>query len=350
MAEENLSAERLELASNTVQQLVINGELPERYFYKGSDQGALDASFPLLDLPIVDISLLKDSPDELKKLKSALTSCGCFLVINHGMTPDYLEKVREMTKKFFALPKEVKQKYTREVDSTEGYGNDMVLSEQQILDWLDRLYLTVSPEDQRKLEYWPEFPHDFRETLEAYTIKVQRLIEEVLLKAMARSLDLEDKCFLNQYGNKASLAARFNFFPPCPRPDLVIGSKPHTDGGTITVLLQDKEVQGLQFLKDDQWFTAPIVPEALLVNVGDMMEIMTNGIFRSPMHRVVTNPKKERISVAIFGIPRPEQEIEPVAELVNETRPRMYKKVKNYAALWFKYYQIGRRPLEAAMI
>ncbi|KAM7267030.1 hypothetical protein ACFE04_009196 [Oxalis oulophora] len=351
MAEENLSAAKLELASNTVQQLIINGddELPERYFYKGSDQEALDCSFPLLEVPVVDISLLDTSQDELEKLKSALTYCGCFLAINHGMTGEHLDKVREITKKFFALPKEIKQKCTREVDSIEGYGNDMILSEQQTLDWSDRLFLTINPEDQRKLEYWPEFPKDFRGTLEFYTEKVRQIIES-LLKAMARSLNLEDNCFLNQYGERAIMVARFNVYPRCPRPDRVIGCKPHADGTAITVLLQDKDVEGLQFLKDHQWFTAPIVPEALMVNIGDQIEIMSNGIFKSPMHRVVTNSTRERISVAIFAVPQPEQEIEPAAELIDESRPRLYKKVTNYVDLYFKNYQLGRRPIEAAII
>ncbi|XP_071724448.1 protein LATERAL BRANCHING OXIDOREDUCTASE 1-like [Rutidosis leptorrhynchoides] len=350
MAEEPLSAAKLELASKTVQQLIIDGKLPERYFYKGSDKGTLDASFPLLDLLIVDVSLLDTSRDELQKLKSALSSCGCFLAINHGMKAEYLDKVRGITKKFFAFPKEVKQKYTREVHSIEGYGNDMVLSEHRTLDWLDRLYLTLSPKDKRKLEYWPEFPQDFRETLEYYTKKVEGLIE-ILLKAMARSLELEDNSFLIQYGDEAIMTSRFNLYPPCPKPDRVIGCKPHADGSAITILLQDKEVEGLQFLKDDQWFTAPIVPEALLVNIGDQIEIMSNGIFKSPMHRVVTNPTRERISVAVFGIPQPEQEIKPVAGLFDETRPKLYKKVTNYVDIYFKYYyQLGRRPIEAVII
>jgi len=353
MADSSLSAAKLELASHTVQQLIINnGELPQKYYYKNtsdSNKEALDSSFPLFEVPIVDISLLDTEEDELAKLKSALSSCGCFMAINHGMTGKHLDKVREITKKFFALPKEVKQKYTREVDSIEGYGNDMVLSEKQTLDWMDRLYLTVNPEDQRKLKYWPEFPEDFRGTLELYTTKVQRLID-VLLKAMARSLSLENNCFLNQYGEQAIMTSRFNFYPVCPRPDLIIGSKPHADGSAITVLLQDKEVEGLQFLKDDQWFTAPIVPEALLVNIGDQIEIMSNGIFKSPVHRVVTNSTRERISVVIFSIPQPGREIEPAAGLVDESRPRLYKKVTNYVDLYFKYYQLGKRPIEAAII
>jgi isopenicillin N synthase-like dioxygenase len=85
-----------------------------------------------------------------------------FQAINHGMTHSFLDEVREATKQFFDLPMTVKRKYSREVDGIEGYGNDMILSQQQTLDWTDRLYLTVNPQDQRRLKFWPESPENFR--------------------------------------------------------------------------------------------------------------------------------------------------------------------------------------------
>ncbi|XP_059432913.1 jasmonate-induced oxygenase 2-like [Corylus avellana] len=185
--------------------------------------------------------------------------------------------------------------------------------------------------------------------LDDYTIKLGK-VTEVVLKGMARSLNLEDDCFLEQYGKRAKMTAKFNYYPKCPRPDLVLGIKPHADGSGITILLQDKEVEGLQFQKDNQWFKVPIIPEALLINVGDQAEIMSNGIFKSPVHRVVTNSERERISLAVFCIPEPENEIEPVDGLVNESSPRLYRKMKNYAAIYFQYYQQGKRPIDAAKI
>lgn len=79
---------------------------------------------------------------------------------------------------------------------------------------------------------------------------------------------------MQQYGDQATMQARFNFYPICPRPDQVLGVKPHADGSVITMLLQDKEVEGLQVLKDDQWFNVPIIPQALFINVGDQAEVM----------------------------------------------------------------------------
>ncbi|KAL1189118.1 Protopine O-dealkylase [Cardamine amara subsp. amara] len=80
------------------------------------------------------------------------------------------------------------------------------------------------------------------------------------------------------------------------------------------------------------------------------MEIMSNGIYKSPVHRVVTNREKERIYVATFCVPGPDREIQPVDGLVSEGRPRLYKPVKKYVELYFETYQQGRRPIEAALI
>jgi len=90
---------------------------------------------------------------------------------------------------------------------------------------------------------------------------------------MARSLNLEEDSFLDLFGKQSLVKARINFYPPCSRPDLVLGVKPHTDRPGITVLLQDKEVEGLQVLIDDKWINVPSIPDALVVNLGDQLEV-----------------------------------------------------------------------------
>ncbi|GKF53208.1 non-heme dioxygenase N-terminal domain-containing protein, partial [Tanacetum coccineum] len=102
------------------------------------------------------------SPSELDKLKSAVTTWGCFQTINHGIGSSLLEKVREIGIQFFKLPVDEKEKCLRDKDDVEGYGNDMVLSNNQTLDWNDRIYLTVIPQHQIKLQFWPQNPTHFR--------------------------------------------------------------------------------------------------------------------------------------------------------------------------------------------
>lgn len=113
-------------------------------------------------------------------------------------------------------------------------------------------------------------------------------VTDILLKAMAKSLDLEEDSFSSQFGDRPGIQARFNYYPRCSRPNLVLGLKPHSDGSGITVLLQDKEVEGLQLLKDDQWFRVPTIPDALLVNLGDQMEVyLVTVAITWPNHQIV---------------------------------------------------------------
>jgi isopenicillin N synthase-like dioxygenase len=117
----------------------------------------------------------------------------------------------------------------------------------------------------------------------------------VLYKAMAKSLNLEENSFSDQLlGEQALMQARFNFYPRCSRPDKVLGVKPHTDRSGITVLLQDKEVEGLQVLVDGKWVRVPVVPHAIVVNLGDQMQVhiiyIYIYIFVTSMYFITLNP------------------------------------------------------------
>ncbi|XP_074314665.1 flavonol synthase/flavanone 3-hydroxylase-like [Silene latifolia] len=109
-----------------------------------------------------------------------------------------------------------------------------------------------------------------------------------------------------------------------------------------THVFADNEVEGLQFEKDGQWFKVPIIPNALIVNVADMLEIMTNGRVKSPIHRVATNSEKGRISIVTgIGAP-PNSEIGPLKEFITEERPQLYPYLKNSADVNAKYYAAGK--------
>ncbi|CAJ1973036.1 unnamed protein product [Sphenostylis stenocarpa] len=345
-----------EIIGKPVQELQLNPQnLPKSYMYEEGGAGFCDALVPSQDdelIPVLDLHLLSSpstAQEELAKLRHALQSWGCFQAINHGLESSFLDKVRQVSKQFFQLPKEEKQKCAREPNDVEGYGNDIIYSANQRLDWTDRVYLKVLPEDTRKFKFWPQNPDDFRSTVLQYTESI-KMLSEVILKAMAKSLNLEEDTFLNECGERCDAFLRFNYYPPCPMPDHVLGLKTHTDGSTITFLLQDKEVEGFQVLKDDKWFKVPIIADALVINVGDQIEIMSNGIFQSPLHRAVINAEKARLTVAMFFLPDSGKEIKPVDKLVNESRPVLYRTVKNYVGIYFQHYQQGKRAIEASKI
>ncbi|KAJ0881399.1 putative codeine 3-O-demethylase [Helianthus annuus] len=348
------------LPEKTPYQMAIDGDQPSsKYMINNNNYtkfGSLETSPPFAPVPIIDIgcfvssSKQDDQQAELDKLRSALSTWGCFQAVNHGLSESYLDIVRQVIKHFLELPLEEKKKHCRQAGSPEGYGNDVTVDVSQVQDWCDRLSLRVLPKDQRKLQFWPENPSNFRETIDDYTMKIKS-ISAVIFEAMAKSLDLEENCFSKQFTEEHDvMLGRFILYAPCPTPDQVFGLKAHSDRSGITLLLQDPGVEGLQVFNDGKWYMVPVIRDALFINLGDQMQIMSNGIFKSPLHRVVTNKEKGRISVAMFTEPDPNKEIGPVDVLVDEKRPRVYKTVKNYAVFNYECFQKGIVPLDAVKV
>ena len=109
--------------------------------------------------------------------------------------------------------------------------------------------------------------------------------------------------------------ATFHYFPSgqSSAAEQLWGTGEHTDYGTVTVLLQDG-VGGLQAkTRDGEWVDVPPVPGSLVVNLGDMLEIWTNGVFKAPPHRVKASPTEHRFSVAMFLEPSLDCIISPIS-------------------------------------
>uniref|UniRef100_A0A251TPM6 Putative oxoglutarate/iron-dependent dioxygenase n=1 Tax=Helianthus annuus TaxID=4232 RepID=A0A251TPM6_HELAN len=203
---------------------------------------------------------------------SAVTLILFDMAVNHGLSESYLDIVRQVIKHFLELPLEEKKKHYKQAGSPEGYGNDVTVDVSQVQDWCDRLSLQVLPKDQRKLQFWPENPSNFRETIDDYTMKIKS-ISAVIFEAMAKSLDLEENCFLKQFTEEHDvMLGRFILYPPCPTPDQVFGLKAHSDRSGITLLLQDPGVEGLQVFNGGKWYMVPVICDALFINLGDQMQ------------------------------------------------------------------------------
>uniref|UniRef100_A0A803LH26 Fe2OG dioxygenase domain-containing protein n=1 Tax=Chenopodium quinoa TaxID=63459 RepID=A0A803LH26_CHEQI len=290
MGVSSISPMNLAIPSKPIQELIkstTEKDVPETYKIQQlsniSDDNTSNNNHSEIEYmvtPSIDLGLLSNASStqheqELQKLRSVLNSWGCLQLINHGLASSLLDKIREVGKEFFGLPLEQKQKHNRTLDWFEGYGGDTI-SECQNYNWNDRLHLRVYPLDHRNFNFWPEYIPNFRETLEEYAVEVRRVTKS-LLKAIAKSVELDEDSFLKECGDDEAmnLFTRFNYYPPCSTPERVIGLKPHSDGTVVTILQQDKQVEGLQALKDGQWFKVPIVPNTLFINIGDQLEERT---------------------------------------------------------------------------
>ncbi|KAI8025776.1 putative 2-oxoglutarate/Fe(II)-dependent dioxygenase [Camellia lanceoleosa] len=317
-----------------VQELALKGlkDLPKRFISLKPDspllvptscvQDGSDSSETLH--PPIDVAKLRyhglgseGRTQELARLASVVKEMGMFLIVNHGIECCVLEDVKDVVKGFFGLSFEEKRESVgtyMDVDNM-GYGRNFVKSEDQPLDWIDRLTMKAAPKDATDgLLVWPQKPPNFRQVMEKYVEEARKVCNDLLV-ALAEALSLENHAFLQNFDHKKSeINVRVNYYPPCPRPDLALGLTPHTDGSALTFLMQFRSASGLQVLRDLKWVAVPWPADVLLVSVGDLLEIMSGGRLKSPWHRVVTQMDVERFSISLFYNPPVQAEIEPVVD------------------------------------
>ncbi|RWW76071.1 hypothetical protein BHE74_00015871 [Ensete ventricosum] len=356
--------------------------VPERYVRDTNERPALSAILPSLHVPVIDLSKLvcgtkRQSQEEMAKLTAACEEWGFFQVINHGIETELLETMERVAKEFFMLPLEEKEKYPMAPGTIQGYGHAFVFSEDQKLDWCNMLALGVEPAFIRKPHLWPANPANLRYSP---SCRHRDREERILLILISRSLGLSPNYFNEMFG-EAVQAVRMNYYPPCSRPDLVLGLSPHSDGSALTVLQQDTTSVGLQILKDNAWVPVHPIPDALVINIGDTievgaiihpgfllhlnpppnpllidatraMQVLTNGRYRSVEHRAVTNRESDRLSVVTFYAPSYDVELGPVPELVNDQQPCRYRRFNHgeYSRHYVTNKLQGKKNLEFAKI
>ena len=112
----------------------------------------------------------------------------------------------------------------------------------------------------------------FRETLEIYAIELKDLATGIIAQ-LEKALKLKDK-ELTELFEGGLQASRSNYYPPCPQREKVIGLTPHSDASGLTILLQISDVEGLQVKKDGNWVPVKPLPNAFIVNIGDILEVI----------------------------------------------------------------------------
>ncbi|XP_020252350.1 protein SRG1-like, partial [Asparagus officinalis] len=151
------------------------------------------------------------------------------------------------------------------------------------------------------MRFWPTDPPTFKETIDKYSLTLKE-VSASLLRSMSESLGLESEYLINVFEDQTQMI-RFNYYPPCPEANRVIGLSSHSDATGLTFLLQANNVSGLQVKKNGKWLTVEPLQGAFIVNVGDLVEIFTNGRYKSVEHRAMVNPENARVSIAAFNAP-----------------------------------------------
>ncbi|KAK3420120.1 hypothetical protein EUGRSUZ_G00915 [Eucalyptus grandis] len=268
-------------------------------------------------IPVIDFSLLSSSnPDQRSKaisdLAKACQDWGVFMLINHGVPESQMKATVDALMGFFDLTEEEKNKFLgKHVLDPIIYGTSFKASVDKVLLWRDFLKMMVHP----KFHCPPE-PEGLSEVLAEYTGELRKLARE-LLKAISESLGLGPGYIdeaMNMDSSLQILAA--NLYPPCPQPELAMGLPSHSDYGLLTILMQN-DIGGLQVNHGGKWFKVDPIPNAFVVNTADQLEIMSNGKYKSVLHRAVLNNKTTRISIPFSIGPSPNTVVVPAEQLVD---------------------------------
>jgi len=278
----------------------------------------------------------------VQQLGEAYNNIGFVAVRNHYLKDDLSAQLYELIKKFYALPDEVKQKYEIEgLAGQRGYiGKGKEHAKGRNTGDLKEFYHVgqqVLDNDPIKKEYpdnvWPvELPE-----FEAIALDVYKRLEKTgiqLLRAIALYLNLPEDYFDAKVHNGNSILRPIHYFPienPDSVPEDAVRAAEHGDINLIT-LLMGASADGLQVLRrDGKWIPITALPEQLVVNVGDMLERLTNKKLKSTIHRVVNPPRHlmnhPRYSIPFFMHPRSEMDLTALPSCVDESHPKLWEDI-----------------------
>ncbi|XP_028771800.1 flavanone 3-dioxygenase 2-like [Neltuma alba] len=276
-------------------------------------------------VPTIDFSKLTScDPSERSRATQQLgDSCrdwGFFLLINHGLPETLRDGLVRACVSFFNLTEEEKKEFQgSSVSDPIRCGTSFNPNVEKRLFWRDYLKLQVHPRFHA-----PTKPPSLSETIEEYCEK-SRAVAEELLKGISRSLGMEENSIYEKMNVRLGTQMFVvNYYPPCPSPELARGLPEHTDHGLLTLLMQNNQ-DGLQIHHDGKWVSVHPPPNSLMINTGDHMEILTNGKYKSVLHRAMVNNKAARISIGTAHGPSLDTTVAPSSELITEAHPPAYR-------------------------
>ncbi|KAG5516368.1 hypothetical protein RHGRI_037177 [Rhododendron griersonianum] len=294
--------------------------------------------------PVIDMEKLngEERATTMDMIKDACENWGFFELMNHGISVELMDTVERLTKEHY---KKCMEERFKEMVASKGL--EAVQSEIDDLDWESTFHLRHLPVSN--MSEIPDLEEDYRfiisKAMKEFAAKLEKLAEQ-LLDLLCENLGIE-KGYLKKafYGSKGpTFGTKVSNYPPCPRPELIKGLRAHTDAGGLILLFQDDKVSGLQLLKDGKWVDVPPLKHSIVINIGDQLEVITNGKYKSVMHRVIAQPDGNRMSVASFYNPGGDAVIYPSPALVEkeEEKKQVYPKfvfedyMKLYAGLKFQ--------------
>ncbi|CAI9771590.1 unnamed protein product [Fraxinus pennsylvanica] len=271
-------------------------------------------------LPIIDFSLLHHD-SVIKQIHEACRNFGFFHVINHGIPDSVIEEALNVNSMFFDMPMAMKEELlSDDVQKPARFSRVQVGCHENGMLSRDFLKLYAHPL-HHFLSLWPSNPLNYRENMGMYATEVRKLGIE-LFGAIMESLNLSPTQLKQNFEHGAQLIG-INSYPPCSESNVKAGTSAHTDHSIITVLLQSSPGLHIMDRSDGAWKSVSKIEGSLEVIVGDHLEVISNGLYRSVLHRALpSSDNVSRLSIADFHSLGMDDIVEPTTKLVDEKHPK----------------------------
>ncbi len=286
-------------------------------------------------VPVIDVAGLvgaSGDPSEVARaMGRACREVGFFSVVGHGVDPALEARLEGLSRLFFALPVEEKMRIRMGLGGRawRGYfpvGDELTSGKPDLKEGIyfgaelpedHPLVRSSTPLHGRNL--FPETPSELREVVLAYMDALTSL-GHALMKGVALSLGLDGAYFAEGAMRDPMTLFRIFNYPADPNAtaqETRWGVGEHTDYGVLTILKQD-QVGGLQVKSRSGWVEAPPIPGSFVCNIGDMLDRMTAGLYRSTPHRVLNRAGVDRLSFPFFFDPGFLAEVHPIVSEATE--------------------------------
>lgn len=280
----------------------------------------------MASVPIIDISpIVTNNGDRLavgRQINDACRQSGFFYIIGHGINMELLHRLEQLSREFFALPIPEKEKIAMSKGGRawRGYfrvGNELTSGKP---DQKEGVYFGQELAEDHPLvvanlplhgpNLFPDRPAGLRETVLEYMNALITLGQH-LMSGIALAIGIDEDYFLKRGTTDPLTLFRIFNYPPTSEEADLWGVGEHTDYGLLTILLQD-EVGGLEVKTREGWIAAPPIKGSFVCNIGDMLDRMTRGVYRSTPHRVRNSSQHNRLSFPFFFDPNFRAPVRPI--------------------------------------